>query len=248
LSFNIRHGGVGREAAIAAVIRASNADLVVLQEARRADAIARIAAAAGMPHFSTRAGMSVGFVSRVAIAHHAWHKPRVSQHAFLEIVPDQAPFRIFGIHLSAIHAAWTEQRRLFELNAMLNGIAEHQHGPHVLIGDFNTLAPGETLDVGVLPQRLQLLVWLSGGRIRWRVIQTVLDRGYVDVFRLHHPDADGLTFPSWGPHVRLDYAFVPAAFTAAAHACEVIAAPETQKASDHLPLAIDLNFSVSRTT
>ena len=248
MSYNIRHGGAGREDAIAAVIRRTGADLVVFQEASRPAILARIAELAEMQQYSTRYGMSVGFVSRTAVAHHAWYKPRISQHAFLEIVPAGEAYRIFGIHLSAVHAAWTERRRLFELAGLLNSIAEHQHGPHVLVGDFNTLAPGETLDFGVLPQRLRWLVWLSGGRIRWRTIQTVLDRGYVDVFRMHHPDSAGLTFPSWAPHVRLDYAFVPAAFSGAARACEVIDAPEAKAASDHLPLAIDLNFHIAAPT
>jgi endonuclease/exonuclease/phosphatase family metal-dependent hydrolase len=187
--------------------------------------------------------MSVGVLSREPIAHHAWHKPRISQHAFLEIVPAGAPWRLFGIHLSAVHAAWTERRRVLELNALLNAIAEHQHGPHLLIGDFNTLAPGETLDVSLLPQRLRALVWLSGGRIRWRVIRAVLDRGYVDVYRMHHPDEAGLTFPASCPHVRLDYAFVPTGFTGAARGCEVMEAPEATSASDHLPLVVEVNFA-----
>jgi hypothetical protein len=60
-----------------------------------------------------------------------------------------------------------------------------------------------------LPHRLKALVWLSGGRIRLRTIQTVLDAGYADGFRLRHPESGGHTFPTWDPHVRLDYAFVP---------------------------------------
>ena len=55
------------------------------------------------------------------------------------------------MHLSAVHAAWTERRRLVELRALLNVIAAHQDGFHVLAGDFNTLAPGEDLDVARLP-------------------------------------------------------------------------------------------------
>jgi len=39
-------------------------------------------------------------------------------------------------------------------------IAAHQHGFHVLAGDFNTLAPGEQLEVGRLPRRLRPFVWL----------------------------------------------------------------------------------------
>ena len=87
LSYNIRRGGGGREAALAAVIRSSSADVVVLQEATRPDVVERVAQAAGMRQWASRPGESLAFMSRVPVAHHAWHKPRVSRHAFLEIVP-----------------------------------------------------------------------------------------------------------------------------------------------------------------
>jgi len=101
--------------------------------------------------------------------------------------------RLFGLHLSAVRAAWTERRRVFELRSLLRSIAEHQGGFHVLAGDFNTLAPGEDLDLKRLPPRLRPFVWLSGGRIRWRTIREVVAAGYVDAFRLRHPDDPGLT-------------------------------------------------------
>ena len=38
---------------------------------------------------------------------------------------------------------------------------------------------------------------MSGGRIRWRAIQTVLDAGYVDTYRACHALAPGHTMPTW---------------------------------------------------
>jgi len=209
---------------------------VVLQEAIRPASVARIAALAALPHAFSRPGLSVGVLSRMPLEHHAWHKPRMSQHAFLEIVPAGADFRVFGLHLSAVHAAWTERRRLHELHALLNAIARHEHGPHLLLGDFNTLAPGEALNVGLLPQRLRALVWLSGGRVRWRTIQMVFDAGYADAFRRLHPHDTGLTFPTWDPHVRLDYLFVPQEAASRVRSCEVVRTAEALAASDHFPL------------
>ena len=184
----------------------------------------------------------MAFISRVPVTHHAWLKPRGSRHAFLEVVPEGDPCRVFGIHLSAVHSAWTEQRRVFELRALLASIARHQHGLHLIAGDFNTLAPGERLDVRVLPRRLRALVWLSGGRIRWRTIQRILDAGYADAFRTLHPDSPGQTFPTWSPHVRLDYAFLPAVFASRLQSCEVVCAADARAASDHFPLltAVDV--------
>jgi exodeoxyribonuclease-3 len=240
LSYNIRYGGTGREEPVAALIRAAAPDVVVFQEATRPHVVERIAGATGMAHWGAKRGESLAFMSRQPVEHAGWRQPRVSRHAFLEIVPAGACWRIFGVHLSAVHAAWTERRRWYELRALLLAIQQHQHGPHALVGDFNTLAPGELLDVRQLPARLRALVWLSGGRIRWRTIQTVLDTGYADAFRHLHPDTVGYTFPTWAPHVRLDYLFVPRGLLDRVGSCRVVTEGETRAASDHFPLLAEL--------
>src|SRR5262245_4661867 len=186
-------------------------------------------------------GQSLGFLSRTRVALAEWTRPPVSRHAFVEVVPAGGALRVFGVHLAAVHAAWTEQRRLFELRALLRSVARHQHGFHVLSGDFNTLAPGETLDVRSLPLRLRSLVWMSGGRIRWRTVQTVLDAGYVDGYRMKHADSAGLTLPTPQPHIRIDYVFVPKAFTERLATCDVVRHPQAAEASDHFPVIADLN-------
>ncbi len=242
LTYNVRYGGTGREDALAAVIRACAPDIVVLQEATRPEVVKRVAAASGMATWASRRGHSLGFMSRIAISDHRWHEPRGSRHAFLEIVPAGSECRIFGVHLSAVHAAWTERRRVRELRALLAGIRQHQHGFHVLTGDFNTLAPGELLDIRQLPYRLRALVWLSGGKIRWRTVQEILDARYVDGFRALHPSDPGLTFPTWGAHVRLDYMFVPGLHLDRLTSCRVVSDPPAAEASDHFPLLAEIRI------
>jgi endonuclease/exonuclease/phosphatase family metal-dependent hydrolase len=222
------------------VITGSGADLVILQEASDPAGVARIGELAGMPHGESRPGASLAYLSRVPVASAEWHKPRMSRHAFLEVVPDGGAFRVFGLHLSAVHSAWTERRRTMELASLLAAIAGHQHGPHVLMGDFNTLAPGEYLDATRLPNRLRALVWLSGGRIRFRTIQRILDAGYIDCFRRIEPQDPGLTFPTWDPHVRLDFAFVPAQYAKTMRDCRVLRPANAGDASDHFPLLVEL--------
>lgn len=241
LSYNIKRGGTGREEQLLAVIRRVEPDIVVFQEARDPELIARLAAGAGMAQWAALPRASLGFMSRERVAHHEWYRPRVSRHAFLEIVPAGFDVRVFGVHLSAVHAAWTETRRVFELRALLAGIKQHQQGMHVLVGDFNTVAPGELLDIRKLPHRLRALVWLSGRRIRWRTIQVVLDAGYADGYRMRHPDVPGFTFPTWDPHVRLDYTFVPKPFSPRLLSCEVVNGAETIAASDHFPLLAEIS-------
>lgn len=236
LSYNIRKGGKGREREIAAVVIACSPDVVVLQEATDPAVVAQLAALTGMAQHGAREGESLGFLSRRAVTQFGWHKPRISRHAFLELQLADSETRIFGVHLSAVHAAWTERRRTEELRALLKAVQRHQEGFHALTGDFNTLAPGDLLDFRKLPGRLRALVWLSGGTVRWRTIKIILDGGYIDAYRSMHPDVPGFTFPTWEPHVRLDYLFLPSRYASKLAACEIMDVPGAREASDHLPL------------
>jgi len=240
LSYNIRRGGAGREDALLAVIRPCLPDIVVLQEATVPAVIERLARESGLEHWGAMPKYSLGFMSRLPIAHFEWHRPRLSRHAFLEVVPRGMPFRVFGVHLSAVFAAWTERRRMFELRALLRSIARHQDGVHALVGDFNTVTPGELLDFRALPQKVRATVWLSGGRIRWRTIQIVRDAGYADAFRALHPQDPGLTLPTASPQVRLDYLFVPSAHLSRVLSCQVVRSEAAQQASDHFPLLSEI--------
>ena len=240
LSYNIRRGGAGREAALEAVIRPCAPDIVIFQEATIPAVIESLAARCAMPFWGAHPKLSLGFISRLPIAHSQWHRPRLSRHAFLELVPEGLDFRVFGVHLSAVFAAWTERRRMIELRSLVNSIKRHQHGFHALVGDFNTVTPGELLDFKSLPQKVRATVWLSGGEIRWRTIQLVRDAGYVDAFRTLHPGDPGLTLPTTSPQVRLDYLFVPSSHADRVTRCEVVRIPEAQPASDHFPLLAEI--------
>jgi exodeoxyribonuclease III len=240
LSYNIRRGGAGREDALLSVIRPCDPDIVVFQEATVPAVIERLALGAGLEYWAAMPKLSLGFMSRLPIAHHAWHRPRLSRHAFLEIEPAGTPFRIFGVHLSAVFAAWTEQRRVVELRSLLASLKKHQEGFHALVGDFNTVTPGELLDFAALPQKVRATVWLSGGRIRWKTTQIVKDAGYVDAFRALHPEDPGLTLPTRTPQVRLDYLFVPTVHLGRVTSCEVVRGEAAQQASDHFPLLSEI--------
>jgi len=243
LSYNILRGGVGRERFLADVINAQQPDVVVLQEATHPEVVTRLASATGMLASGAVRGRSLGFLSRLPLSEQKWVRPRWSQHAFLELAPDGIDVRIVGVHLSAVHSAWTEARRVRELRSLLDVVGRHIDSPHVLIGDFNTLAPGERLDVARLPRRLRFLVWLSGGKIRWQTIAIVLGAGYDDGYRALHESDPGFTFPAFDPHIRLDYVFLPKASASRLLRCEVVTDGDgVRQASDHLPLVAELDL------
>lgn len=141
LSYNIRFGGRRREAYLSEVIRAVAPDMVVFQEATDPRVIQGLAKATEYPQWAAQPAHSIGYISRIEIAHHEWHYPVGARHSFLEIVLAGSESRIFGLHLSARFSKWSERRRTREIRALLKGIEKHQEGFHVLVGDFNTLPP-----------------------------------------------------------------------------------------------------------
>jgi exodeoxyribonuclease-3 len=82
---------------------------------------------------------------------------------------------------------------------------------------------------------------MTGRTIRWTTIRLMLNGGYADGYRIFHKDDEGFTFPTWDPHVRLDYTFVPAVFAVRMTRCDVIRdAPSAREASDHFPLVSEI--------
>jgi len=240
LTYNILKGGTGRAPLIAKVINSVVPDLVLVQEATDPATLEKIAELTQMSEWRTYQRQSLGFLSRKPVLHKEWLSPRGSRHAFLEVVPEGDRVRLFGVHLSAVLAAWTERQRESELRALLKSVDQHKARFHVLTGDFNTVAPGEEFKVGQLPMRLRPLMWITGNRVRWRTIQTVLDAGYTDAFRSKHPGDPGMTLPTVAPLLRLDYVFVPTAQARRIVSCEVVKTPDAVGASDHFPVVADL--------
>ena len=241
LSYNIKFGGRGREEQIAAVIRRANPDVVLLQEATDRLVVRRLAELTDLPTWDSRVNYSTGFLTRLPVENYNWHMPQRSRHAFLELAIREPQIRFFGLHLSAWFSNWSERQRHVEIEALLTSIKEHQHGIHIIAGDFNALAPGEVLQVGRMPPWIRAMVWLSGRDIARHTIQHMLDQQYVDVWAQLHPGEPGYTFPAWDPHVRLDYAFTPARYQGVLTAADVYDEPEEARAaSDHFPLLVDL--------
>ncbi len=243
LSYNIRFGGHGRERELAEVICAVDPDIVVFQEATDPALISRLATLTDLPLSAARHRHSIGFITRLELTHHEWHYPAGAKHSFLEIVLKGSDARIFGLHLSSTFSKWSERQRLREIKALLVSIERYQAGFHVLVGDFNTLAQGEILDVRRMPAWIRALVWLSGRDIQRETMNHIKEAGYVDAYRALHPDVKGYTFPVWDPHLRLDYMFVPSGFADRVVKCEVIDNLErAPKASDHFPLVAEIEF------
>ncbi len=242
LSYNIRFGGRERQNRIAEVINNVKPDLVVFQEASEPKVIKFLSEKCAMPFWAARRKYSLGFISKNEPEKYEWFHPERSKHAFLEIQLPNSEARIFGLHLRARFSKWSERRRHLEIQKLLEAIRKHQHGFHALVGDFNTLAPGEVFQLKLMPLWIRALIWASGKDIKRDTIQTILDGGYIDGFRRLFPNEKGYTFPVWRPHVRLDYIFLPEIFADSLKGIEIIKQTPAETASDHFPLLIHLEL------
>jgi endonuclease/exonuclease/phosphatase family metal-dependent hydrolase len=242
MSYNIRFGGEGREALIAMVIERCDPDLVLLQEATKPEVVKKLADALEMQRWAASPGHSAAFLSRVDVDHYEWHYHPRLQRPFIELHLAGGKLRIFGVHLRATHSNLTERRRVREVRALLQAIEPYREGFHLLVGDFNTLAPGEILDMQRLPWRYRLLAFALGGRATYKTIQIMLDSGYIDCYR-HLQMEPGFTFPSWDPHARIDFVFAPREFADRVKSCDVVTGiPELKQATDHLPLVAEFGI------
>ena len=222
-------------------------DVVIFEEATDPAVIERVAAAVGLQAWGARRGHSLGYASRVCtracvVALAAVIAARVPA----SWCPPACDVRVFGVHLSAIHAAWTERRRVREVGALLAAIDEWRGDPHVLVGDFNTPAAGcrARSEATAAAAAAVRLAERGPDPLAGRVAR-MLEAGYVDVAATCEKEPTP-TFPTWGPHLRLDYAFVPRSQAVALRAYRVVTEPpEVPHASDHLPFLIELEVSGS---
>lgn len=243
LSYNIRFGGQNRGKKIAEVVGSVAPDIVVFQEAYSPDVIQQIAADCQMTVCGARKAHSIAFASRIEISDYKWHYPPGSTHSFLEIILGDKHIRIFGLHLKPRFSKWSEAKRAREIRSLLETIKLHEEGFHLLVGDFNTLAPGERFNLPKMPLWIRALIWISGRDIKREAVQTLLDAGYIDGFRHLYPNDIGHTFPVWDTHVRLDYVFLPNRFGDSLKSIEIVKQPETVKtASDHFPLLAEIEI------
>ena len=162
--------------------------MVILQEATRPDVVERLAEATGMPPAAPcpadrwRSSAACRLRS-IAGCGRAGRSTRFSR----SCLPG-CDVRIFGVHLSAVHAAWTEARRVRELRSLLAAIARSRGVASCAGRRLQHAGARRAARSSPAAAAAALLVWLSGGRIRWQTIAIMLGAGYVDGYR-HLPRA-----------------------------------------------------------
>ena len=238
VSYNIRFGGGRRIPLLGATIAALHADVVLLQEATNPHAIERLAIDSGLGHVLQRPGWSVAALSREPVRAHAWHRPWKGR-GFLELEPAASDLRLVDLHLPAGLSLRGERARLRHVDGLLDTLGGGADERTLLIGDLNAVAPGDEPRVAAMPFWLRILLRFDGG-IRTDVLRRLIDAGWIDAYRRLHPGEAGFTLPPGRPSVRLDYVLVPEPVLPRIERCEAADGPLVERASDHLPLLLDV--------
>jgi endonuclease/exonuclease/phosphatase family metal-dependent hydrolase len=216
-SYNILDGGVGRADPLAEVILAQRPDIVALVEADDLAVLERIASRAKMDFIHATGGKKgAALLShwpiRETIDHAAARKIDIK--SLLEatvIEPGGGEWTVGVIHLHGNANEADERTREKQIAQVLEIFKPHRQAkrPHLLAGDFNSNSPIQLIDPEKCkPETRQS--WIdNGNKLPRRVVQTLLNAGYVDSLYAVDPDqarANG-SFTTQFPGQRIDYIF-----------------------------------------
>jgi exodeoxyribonuclease-3 len=250
MTYNILDGGHQREALICEVLHAVQPDIVILQELDHPATLKQFANLLDAQSFFAPGNTKrhVGLISRYPIVTATSYRPfppiRTSILAATIAADSTHPLHVFGVHLVP-HLAWPlELWRCWELRVLLQQARSYDAEPCLIAGDFNTIAPGDRVNIRALPFVLKLMLWAQGGRVFHPAIATVLTEGYTDCYRTMHPQESGCTLPSDSPNARLDYLFANRVFAPRLRQCTIITLPSAvREASDHLPVVAEFELA-----
>ena len=154
MSYNILSGGIDRVEPLLAIIGSRKPDLVGLIEATSDDVVQHLADQLGMDYrlsgrTKAKEAQQGALLSRLPIRSTTTHINAIlNKQPLLEVcveLPDGQELTVFVTHLTASFSrGWRANlQRRREIKTILSKLALRQGTPHLLMGDFNSIAPGE---------------------------------------------------------------------------------------------------------
>lgn len=234
LSYNIQEGGADRLPLLAGIIRAQHPDVVAVLEANsraNAEALAHDLDM-HLAYGEANSAYAVAWLSRLPIQRRENHRLAILAKTLLEIEVswEGTPLRLFATHLASRHDVSRPDDEVAAILAVLHALADQ---PHLLVGDFNALRPGDP--VGIPPAGVEVRGEARAGTPR-RIIGLLIEAGYIDCYRVMQPEEPGYTYPSEAPWLRLDYLFASPSLARRLVSCYVRGDGDIQHASDHVPI------------
>lgn len=259
LTWNVKTGGSGgRLGSMVGLIARERPDILALQELRDfprhgARRMRQVAEAVGMTPFLAPSvfGQAVAVLVRppLRITGRSAVRWRLHHAAASVVVPTAAgPLTVVSTHLNPI----SPYRRMREARWLA---ARHRpaRGPVLLAGDLNALDPGtDHRDrLARLPERYARRHLGPDGAPDTRAIAAFAAEGFVDLWAARGGDPlAGLTVPTTrgggaefsAAGMRLDYLMAAPSVAALAGPPRVVRGGEAEFASDHYPLAVELDL------
>jgi endonuclease/exonuclease/phosphatase family metal-dependent hydrolase len=201
LSYNILVGGTRRVEQLTTVIRSADPDVVGLAEATDPKVVEELASRLGMQFRLSGYGKgardwNLAVLSRLPILHtHVHCSPAFNRRYLLEVqVEDEngSPLTVFVIHQRSEFqkGAKSNHIRRGEVQEILRILASYQDQPHLIMGDFNSLAPGDALYAS---QLLRLRVHKQPNKVKsskkrsWKKLRRILLRQAVSILVNNKP-------------------------------------------------------------
>lgn len=251
LTYNIEMGGRERFEQLYTVLAHAEADIISLTEADDREVVAELARALEMDHIWARGSGArhIATLSRTSIVEWQIVNKKPLTQAALVTVHDTRPFGnerfiLYNVHLRPDPFWHYELMRTLATLALLR-LTRLRQGPHLIVGDLNTYAPGDPIDIETLLRYTSAADRRKHALQRYRFLRLAVrllhHAGYTDCYRHLHPDTSGYTFTRHRiPINRMDYIFAEPQMAGALRACALgHALPQAASASDHFPLWAD---------
>ena len=250
VSYNILDGGEGRADPVAEVIEAQRPDVVALVEAEDLTVVERIAKRLKMdfvhaPGNNHASALLCRWTIRESINHAPLRKEL--ENSLLQAIVATPDFGDVGFGVAHLHAhgreddETTRERELAVLLEVFRADREAKR-PHVICGDFNANAPSQQIDPARTKERTRGDWEANGGMLPRRVVQRMLDAGYLD--SLHAADRDTAettgTFSTQFPGQRVDYIFTHGLARARLKRGWIEQDRLATYASDHYPVGLEI--------
>ncbi|GAB2618203.1 endonuclease [Paractinoplanes abujensis] len=256
MTWNIKTGGKGRLDAITTVIKRERPDVLALQELRGFDRddgriMSDLANAVGMvPHLARSfLGQPVAVLVRPPLTIIERSSVRFRLHhaaAVVTVATPAGPLRVVSTHLNP----FSPYRRMREA-LWLAARYRPDKVPTVLAGDLNGLDPGTDHTETLAPQPgfLRARHLAADGTADTRALAAFGAAGFVDLWK-RVGSGSPLTVPTTRgggrefSRMRLDYVLAGPTIAEGASAMTVIRGDETEFASDHYPVRVDLSAKI----
>lgn len=251
VSYNILDGGTGRADPLGEVIEAQHPDVVGLVEADDEAVVTRIARRLGMDWIrATGKVHALSILSRYPITETTNYAPLredLSRGLLVtRVLVEKVEVEVALTHLHPYAAQADEDRRQQEIDTILQLLPTgREFGPvQVLMGDLNSNSPTQNIDPQLCKPSTRQAWEANGGIIPRRVIQTVLDHGFIDTLEVYNPTESHSsgTFSTQFPGQRVDYIFLRGIERMRVRSAWIERDRLAKYASDHFPVGAEIEL------